>query len=69
MNNETPTWKNTFNSHLSPTRWGFIDAAFQAAKAAEYPYICWNGRVYLVNEGNWSTSPDDTSLCFEWELK
>lgn len=48
-----PTWKNTFNSDISPRLWGWVDRAFKAAVAAGYPYISWNGRVYAVNEGNW----------------
>lgn len=53
MNSESlkPTWKNTFNSNL--IHHGHITIAFNAAKAAGYPFICWNGRVYeTAGNGN-----------------
>lgn len=43
-----PTWQNTFNSVLRDPKWGHIERACQAARAAGYPFLAWNDLIYMV---------------------
>ena len=64
-NTPKPDWSQIFNSDLKrePGRWPHMRPAWEAARAAGYPFMLWSGRIYDIRP-----SPTDDYVFTGWVI-